>query len=418
MNKNGIFANIDKITVLLYVLLVFIGWLNIYATRYSEDHSSIFDFSMQSGKQLMWIGTSFLVAISLLVIDPKFFSHFAYVFYGVSMVLLLIVIFIGQKTYGATSWIGVGNLGIQPSEFAKVSTALVLAKYLGETGINIQHRQTKIRVGLLIGIPIILILLQKDTGSALVFLSLILVLYREGLSGNILIVGSAAIVLFVLALLINQFILIGVIFIIFATLYYFIKKSTKNILKLAGLFAASALFVLSVDFIYKNVLEPHQKDRIDVLLGKKEDPKNIGYNINQAKIAIGSGGLLGKGFLQGTQTKFSFVPKQSTDFIFCTIGEEWGFVGCIFVIGIYIFLLIRLVMLAERQRSAFARIYGYGVVCILFTHFLINIGMVLGLLPVIGIPLPFISYGGSSLWAFTILLFIFIKQDENRLNLL
>jgi len=284
--------------------------------------------------------------------------------------------------------------------------------------IKIQDIRTKIITAFIIGLPVLLIFLQNDTGSALVYTAFIFVLYREGLSGNVLIFSVLTIALFFLALLINQYIILGVLLAIALILFKYIRKRRKEITILVSSFIIISGFVFSVNYIYENVLEVHQKGRIDVLLGKEVDLKGIGYNVNQSKIAIGSGGFIGKGFLQGTQTKYNFVPEQSTDFIFCTIGEEWGFVGSSIVIVLYVLLFLRIIMMAERQRSSYSRIYGYGVASILFFHFVINIAMTIGLAPVVGIPLPFISYGGSSLWAFTILLFVFIKQDANRLQLL
>lgn len=332
--------------------------------------------------------------------------------------MLLAVLLVGNVTSGSKSWFLIGNFKLQPSEFAKFATCLALAKYLSALNIKIQDIRTKIITAFIIGLPVLLIFLQNDTGSALVYTAFIFVLYREGLSGNVLILGVLGIALFFLALLINQYIILGVLLAIALILFKYIRKRRKEITILVGSFIIIAGFVFSVNYIYENVLEEHQKGRIDVLLGKEVDLKGIGYNVNQSKIAIGSGGFIGKGFLQGTQTKYNFVPEQSTDFIFCTIGEEWGFVGSSIVIVLYVLLFLRIIMMAERQRSSYSRIYGYGVASILFFHFVINIAMTIGLAPVVGIPLPFISYGGSSLWAFTILLFVFIKQDANRLQLL
>ncbi len=414
-----ILHNLDWGTIAIYLLLVFFGWLNIYAAVYDGEHSSIFDFSCRYGKQIVWIGASLLIALFVIILDPKFFSQTAYIIYGVFVAMLIAVLFIGAETKGAKSWFGFGDFGIQPSEFAKGATALALAKVLSAIDADFTQLKTKLSACIIIAIPMLLILLQNDTGSALVFVSFVLVLFRAGLSSYVLIFGAACVVLFVSALLINQFILIGVLFVVAALAWWLTKKKhhRTKIWLFLGLFLISSLIVLAVDVVFEKGLEPHQKDRIEVLLGKKEDLKGVGYNVNQSKIAIGSGGLIGKGFLNGTQTKYNFVPEQDTDFIFCTIGEEWGFVGSSITVILYILLCVRLVKMAERQRSRFSRIYGYGVAGILFFHFLINIGMTIGLLPVIGIPLPFISYGGSSLWAFTLLLFIFIRQDASRLEL-
>jgi rod shape determining protein RodA len=416
--QKGIFHNIDRTTVILYVVLVFIGWINIYAAVYDEGHKSIVDVTQNYGKQLLWIGSSIILAMSIIIIDAKFFSAFSYLIYLVVAATLILVLLTGKEIAGSRSWFQIGSFSLQPSEFAKFATCLALARYLSKLDINIRKVSTKAGVFLIILIPPALILLQNDTGSAVVYVSLLLVLYREGLSGNIMIIGILVALLFLLSLLMNKFILIGILAAICILFVLFIRRSRKNLLRLAGIFVLASAFVYSVDYTFEHLLGEHQKDRINVLLGKETNLKDAGYNINQSKIAIGSGGFFGKGYLRGTQTKYNFVPEQSTDFIFCTVGEEWGFIGSAIVIGLYVWLLVRLIQMAERQRSAFSRIYGYGVVSILFFHFAVNIGMTLGLLPVIGIPLPFLSYGGSSLWSFTILLFIFIKQDAFRLELL
>ncbi len=417
-NETNIFRNIDWWIIGIYMALVFIGWLNIYAAVYDEQHQSIFDFSQSYGKQLIWIITGFAIGLFILLIDSKFFSQFAYGIYGISILLLIAVLIAGQEVSGAKAWFVIGSFKLQPSEITKFATNLAIAKYLSSIDIDMRKISTRITAIFIFLIPTAIILLQNDTGSAMVYAAFVFVMYREGLSGNILILGLIAMVLFVLALLINQFVLIGIAAGILAILFFFMRRNTRNIITLISILAAISAFTLTVDYLFDNVLEDHQRSRINVLLGKELDLKGAGYNVNQSKIAIGSGGFIGKGFLQGTQTKYNFVPEQSTDFIFCTVGEEWGFIGTSIVVGLFLFLLIRIIILAERQRSRFARIYGYGVALILFLHFLINIGMTIGLLPVIGIPLPFISYGGSSLWSFTVLLFIFIKQDSNRLNLI
>ena len=406
----------DWITVALYLFLVLFGWLNIYAACYDESHAAILDFSCQHGKQLIWMGVAFLMALCVMLIKPRIFSNISYIIYGSVIVLLILTLFIGTVTNGGQSWIDFGAFKLQPSEFAKFATALALAKYVGDINTDLKQRQTQLVLSAMVLIPSLLILLQHDTGSALVFTAFLLAFFREGLSPYILIIVATAIILFIAALLINKFILIGILFVL-ALGYLFLwlsKRSAKDYWHIAIIFAACCLFTLSVDFAFQHILESHQRDRIYVLLGKIEDPKGVGYNVDQAKIAIGSGGLVGKGFLNGTITKADFVPEQETDFIFCTVGEEWGFVGGLIVVAAYVLLLIRLIFLAERQRSTFARFYGYSVASILFFHFFINIGMVLGLVPVIGIPLPFFSYGGSSLIAFTLLLFIFIRQDADR----
>lgn len=413
-----IFEHIDRVTVVLYMILVLMGWLNIYAAVYNDEHSSIFDFTQKYGKQIIWILSSFAIAIIILAIDGNFFSAFSYPIYILSLLILIAVMFVGVEVNASRSWFEFGDFRIQPAEFAKFATALAIAKYLSHINIRIEEFKTKIIVGIFILLPVLIILLQNDTGSALVYFSLIFMLYREGLSGNWLIIGLILIVMFLLTLIINKFVLIGVVTFIFLVLFYFIKKKKKEILSLVSIFIVCLSFILTVNYIYFNVLQVHQRDRIEVLLGKDVDLKGVGYNLNQSKIAIGSGGFWGKGFLKGTQTKFDFVPEQSTDFIFCTIGEEWGFVGSTVVIALFIGLLMRIIFMAERQRSPFSRIYGYCVASILFFHLTINVGMTIGLFPVIGIPLPFFSYGGSSLWSFTILLFIFVKLDAYRMQLL
>ena len=416
--RNHIFDNIDWTLVLLYLALVLIGWVNIYAAVYNEDHSSIFDLSQRYGKQMIWIVSSLFIGLVIILTDARFFSTFAYVIYGLTMALLIAVLFFGSTIAGSKSWFQIGGFALQPAEFAKFATNLALARFFSGQHINIKDFKTRVVPLLLMGVPAVLILLQNDTGSALVYSSFILVLYRMGLSGNFLLGGVMVVILAISTLMVGQLYVVGFVIIMALALLFFIKKNRANILNLAGLVLLAAGFIFSVDYAFDNFLGSHQKARIDVLLGKTLDLKGVGYNVNQSKIAIGSGGFFGKGFLNGTQTKYNFVPEQTTDFIFCTVGEEWGFVGSTIVIVLFILLLIRIIQVAERQRSTFSLIYGYGVASILFFHFAINIGMTIGLVPVIGIPLPFFSYGGSSLWAFTILLFIFIRLDTKRSALL
>ena len=432
MRRYGnIFANVDWVTILLYLVLVFIGWINIYAAVYNEDHHSIFDISQRYGQQLMWIGLALILAFIILLFEGQFFTSFAFPIYGGILLLLIGVLLFGAEIKGARSWFKIGGFAIQPSEFAKFAAGLALAKYLSTLNINMKDLKTKVMATVIIGVPAFLILLQGDAGSTLVYISFVFVLYREGLSGNILLIGIYTAFLFILSLLLriqtftfwNQqitgdILLIIILGLLAAFLIYITKKAKKVWMIIAMAFVLSAGLVKSVDYIFEHVLEPHQSKRINVLLGIESDPHGAGYNVNQSLIAIGSGQKWGKGFLEGTQTKYDFVPEQSTDFIFCTIGEEWGFMGTFILIALYMTLFLRLIFLAERQRSIFSRIYGYSVASILFFHFLINIGMTIGLAPVIGIPLPFISYGGSSLWSFTILLFIFVKLDSERLNVL
>ncbi|MCQ2296342.1 MAG: rod shape-determining protein RodA [Bacteroidales bacterium] len=406
----------DWLAIGLYLGIVLFGWLNIYAACYDEMHAAVFDFSRQHGKQLIWMGVAFLVAVCVLLIQPRVFSNASYIIYGVVLVLLVATLFIGTVTNGGQSWIDFGAFKFQPSEFAKFATALIVAKYMSAIDIDINRTNTKLVLSALVLIPAGLIFLQHDTGSALVFASFLLPFFREGLSKYILIVGVLAVALFVSALLINKYILIGIILVgcLFYLFVWLSKRNSKSYWHTVIFFIVCSLFVFSVDFTFENILETHQRNRIYVLLGKVEDPTGVGYNVNQAKIAIGSGGLVGKGFLNGTITKADFVPEQETDFIFCTVGEEWGFIGSLLLIAAYVLLLVHLITMAERQRSTFSRFYGYCVASILFFHFFVNVGMVLGLVPVIGIPLPFFSYGGSSLIAFTLLLFIFIRQDADR----
>jgi rod shape determining protein RodA len=415
--QKGIFRHIDRPLVLLYLALVLMGWISIYAAVYNEEHGSIFDLSQSYGKQMLWIGTSLLIAFMVILTDAKFFNAFAYPIYIGTLLLLVFVLFFGTEIAGSKSWFQIGGFRLQPAEFAKFATNLALAHYLSALDFDSRKRKSQIIPLLILVIPALLILLQNDTGSAIVYASLALVLYRQGMPGSILLLGIAVAVLSIMVLLFNHYIVIGVVAVLLTGFIFFIRRNLRNILTVIGIFIVASMFILSVNYAFENVLELHQKTRINVLLGKQIDLKGAGYNVNQSKIAIGSGGFWGKGFLNGTQTKFNFVPEQSTDFIFCTVGEEWGFVGAFVVILLYLLMCVRIILIAERQRSDFSRIYGYGVASILFFHFFVNVGMTIGLMPVIGIPLPFFSYGGSSLWGFTILVFIFIKQDSNRLQL-
>lgn len=416
-NQRGLFFNVDWFIILTYLILCIIGWLNIYSAVYDPNNPSIIDLDTNYGKQLIFIVSAVIIGFVILLLDSKFFNTFSPVFYGICILLLILVLIIGRNVGGNQAWIPIGSFRLQPSEFAKFSTCLLLARYLSSGTIKIQELKTQVIAVVIILFPTALILLQPDAGSALTFTSLILVLYREGLSGYFLIVEGLSILLFVLTVLYNKYpVLVGVLLFAGAIIYFYRKN--RKIITITGFGVLfSVLFIFSVDFAYNQILKPHQRNRIDLILGKVNDPRGIGYNLNQSKIAIGSGGFWGKGYLQGTQTKYDFVPEQSTDFIFCTVGEEWGFAGCFVVIALYLFLLLRIVNIAERQRSSFARIYGYGVASILFFHIFINIGMTIGIIPVIGIPLPFLSYGGSSLWSFTILLFILLKFDSNRMGI-
>jgi len=410
--QRSIFDGIDWVMVLLYLMLVFMGWLNIYAAVFNEEHQSIFDTTQRYGKQLIFIGFSVFVALVILLIDGKFYRTFSVPIYAITMLLLVIVLITARDVAGARSWIDIGPLKLQPAEFAKSATALALAAFLGDINTRFSDFRTKVIAVLILAVPAGLILLQNDTGSMLVFGAFALVLYREGLSGNILLLGLGFAVLFIFSLLFSPLTMLVILGVIGLLAFLFQRKKTWKLgLGIGGILVVLMGFVYSVDYIFNEVLEPHQQIRIDVLLGKKDDPKGAGYNVNQSKIAIGSGGFTGKGFLKGTQTKYDFVPEQTTDFIFCTVGEEWGFLGTFAVIALFAALILRILYIAERQRSSFTRVYGYCVASIFFFHFLINIGMTIGLMPVIGIPLPFFSYGGSSLLGFTILLFVFIKLD-------
>jgi rod shape determining protein RodA len=468
----NILNNTDWVTIGIYLVMVILGWINIYAAVFDEQHESILDLSQRYGKQLIWIIAAIALAIVIFLIDTKFYSFFAYIIYAIAILLLIGVLVIGKEIHGARSWFQIGGFQFQPSEFAKIAASLALAKYLSAYNIKIESFRATIHVLGIILFPTLLIAIQPDMGSALVFFTFILVAYREGFSDVILIFGVIMAFLFFLALLLDKFIIFLIIMGLALLIYWILSKNLKNtfiagtlivvpaailylltrldlftlnryyILLLAVVVAipfylvyayrkrlqniylilllavGSSVFTFSVDYVFHNVLKEHQQHRVNILLGIESDPLGLGYNVNQSIIAIGSGGFAGKGFLQGTQTKFDFVPEQSTDFIFSTVGEEWGFVGTSMVIGLFIFLLIRLIKIAERQRSDFSRIYGYGVVSVIFFHFTVNIGMTIGLLPVIGIPLPFFSYGGSSLWAFTILLFIMLRLDATRMELL
>lgn len=469
-NRNNIWANIDWTTIGLYLVLVFLGWINIYAAVYNEEHSSILDMSQRYGKQLIWIFCAFALGGMLILIDSKFYVSFAYVFYIVTILMLLAVLAIGSEVKGAKSWFQIGGFAFQPAEVAKTATALAVAKFMSSYNFKLEKIQSLAVIGGLIIVPVALIFLQNDTGSALVFGIFAFVLYREGMNGIFLFIGLLIALVFILTLMLQpmvtiviitiaaiilQFILnqriaealkgLGISASIFMTSWlgnsllklgletthvvvasallsslifavYALRQHSRHLLLIIAVYLGMVFTTFSVDYVFNNIMEPHQTARINELLGISSDPTGVGWNVKQSKIAIGSGGLIGKGFLNGTQTKFDFVPEQSTDFIFCTVGEEWGFFGTTTVILLFLGLLMRLIFMAERQRSVFTRVYGYCVAFILFFHLAINVGMTIGLAPVIGIPLPFFSYGGSSLWSFTILLFIFIRLDASRIE--
>jgi len=423
--QEKISKNLDWISVLLFIVCVLVGWLNIYAAIYNPENPLwIGDagfFDSNAGKQMIWIGTTILLIIAILVIDYRFYETTAFFIYGFFLFMLLVVLVFGAEIKGSHSWIRIGGFQVQPAEFAKMATALALAKYMSAPMVNLSRFKDQFNVALIILIPTILVLISKETGVALVFAAFVVLLYREGLPGVYPATFLSVIILFVLSLIypswqifIGITILSGLIILILPRY----ERKTRNVLMIIGIAISMGVFVTGVNWAVNNILQEHQRNRIKVYIDPDFDRKKTGYNVRQAKIAIGSGGLLGKGFLQGTQTKFDFVPEQSTDFIFCTVGEEEGFAGSLLVVGLFLGLLLRVIYLAERQKSRFARVYGYGVVSILFFHFMVNIGMTIGLMPVIGIPLPFFSYGGSSLWSFSILLFIFLKIDAHRTQVL
>ncbi len=467
--RTSFMARLDWLTIGLYLAMVLFGWMNIYATTYSEPGSgNLFNFVSQYSKQFYFILTSFLIATLVLAIEGKFWAFFSYPIYGLVLMLLPLTMLVGQEINGAKAWLFIGPLSLQPAEFAKFATALAVAKILSRFNFQFTRLRDVLLLGLVIALPIALIILQRDTGTALVFLVFVLVFFREGLSWLVLVIGGLAILLFLLTLVLplttllplvslvglllagffqrkisfflwgslmlaslfglaywvsqylekslslSQLFFIASVVAFFIWLFIVIRKRYHSLMLLLLTWLGALIFIFSVDMVFHGVLQPHQQARINQTLGLEHDPLGAGYNLNQSKIAIGSGGFLGKGFMQGTQTRFKFVPEQSTDFIFCTIGEEWGFLGSLMVVGLFCGLLIRLIYLAERQRSVFSRVYGYGVASVIFFHFFINVGMTIGLVPVIGIPLPFFSYGGSSLWAFTLLLFIFLRLDTER----
>lgn len=424
--EGNLSRSIDWFTVSLYLIFVLFGWLNIYAAVYDpEIYVSPFDLSYRAGQQLMWIGLSSVIILMIMIVDYKFYSSFSYVIYGAIILLLLATFVLAPDIKGSRSWLVLGPVRLQPAEFAKFATALAIARYLGDVHIKFSQSKTKFVLGAIIGLPAIIILAQNETGSMLVLASFVIVMYREGLSPYILVFGILSVALFVMTLMFDKYYLIGSLgFVAFVFLFNILldlrKKNARRkpiyqkSMLTVGVYLAAVMIVFSVNFFVNDVLQPHQQNRIKALIDPMSDIKGIGWNLYQSKVAIGSGQFWGKGFLQGTQTKFDFVPEQSTDFIFCTIGEEHGWLGSSLFIVAYILFLCRLVHLAERQKDKFSRIYGYSVSSIFFFHFMVNIGMTIGVFPIIGIPLPFFSYGGSSLLGFTILLFVFLKLDAHR----
>ncbi len=414
---------VDWRLVLYWLVLVAIGWINIYASIHSSEPASIFDWSCRSGKQFVWILTAAVLAVVILfAVNPRLWEVVAVPSYFVVLFLLVAVIFVGASVKGSHSWFRLGPVSFQPAEISKITTSLVLATIMGKVGFSFARRGDFLKVAAVVALPMLIIIAESETGSALVYVGFLFALFREGLSVWYLVLILAAIVLFILTLKAGIWVSLGVVaaggiagLVVLLRRHRPRSRERRSALRLLLLgVVAAGLMALSTRVVFDKVLADHQRSRIEVLLGMKEDPAGVGYNVRQSMIAIGSGGLFGKGFLQGTQTTYGFVPEQSTDFIFCTIGEEWGFVGCLAVILLYVALILRIAKDAERSREAFTRIYGYCLACCLFMHLFINIGMTIGLMPVIGIPLPFISYGGSSLWAFTVMLFIFIALDRQE----
>jgi rod shape determining protein RodA len=469
--KSNILKSLDWVTVVLYAVLVGFGWLNIYAANTNPDVQEFFDPGKEYLKQLVWIGFSLVTIGIILLVDSKFFVEFSYIFYAITTILLILVIFVGVEINSAKAWFQIGSTRFQPVELAKVASTLTIAHLMSRFQFSFKRVSDLFKLIAIWLLPIIIIVLQNDTGSGLVYFAFLIVFYREGMPPHVILFGFIAVIVFILTLIIPNYsillILTGGLGLIILTKKLYKESVVSLVIALSisalatiifkneagevnidvsiiiGMIAVSIFllvkalvkrysflwlyllifwgsigFAYSTDYLFEEVLSDYQRSRILVLMGLKDDPLGAGYNVNQSKIAIGSGGLTGKGFLQGTQTKFNFVPEQSTDFIFCTVGEEWGFMGTSVVVILFVFLLIRLIFLAERQHSSFSRIYGYGVASIFFFHLAINVGMTIGLAPVIGIPLPFFSYGGSSLWGFTILLFIFLKLDTNRNELI
>jgi rod shape determining protein RodA len=409
-------GSFDWVLILIYLALVGIGWLSIYATTYEVGTTSFFSLSHLYFKQLLWIGFGIVLIVLILSLEVKFLERFASIFYIAALVLLLGLFLFGKNINGATSWYAIGPLTLQPSEFAKAATALALAKYLSDLQTDIKTLQGQLRAFLIIVLPALIIIPQPDPGSALVYAAFFFPLYREGLAGVYLILGFSSIILFVSTLLFGTYIISAAILLIAGILFYINRKKRPSKRLYIGAVIIACLFSLSVNYIFNNIFEQRHRDRFNIALGKEVDTQSIGYNTQQSEIAIGNGGWTGQGFLQGTQTTGNFVPEQETDYIFSAVGEEWGFLGSSLVVILFIALILRVIQLSEKQKNEFSRIYGYSVAGILFIHFTVNVGMVTGLLPTVGIPLPFFSYGGSGLWAFTILLFIFVKLDSNRVN--
>ena len=417
MKNQSVTNNLDWISIVIYFALVIMGWLNIYSSSLSsiEQETSIFDFSQIYGKQFMFIILTIPLIFIVLSVDGKFYEKFSSVIYIIGLLSLAGLYVFGKTVKGQANWYSFGSFGIQPSEFVKAATAMALAKYLSDVQVNLKDLNRQIQALGILFLPILLIA-PHDPGSALIFSVFILVLYREGLPSWYVWTGFITLILFVLALIIKPLILTIIALVVILFVYYRSRIINRNWILSALVFVMIGGFVFSVDYVFVNVFKQHHRDRFNILLGKEVDMKGIGYNTNQSEIAIGSGGWFGKGYLEGTQTKGGFVPEQHTDYIFTTVGEEWGFLGSLFIIGLFLCLIMRIIYLAERQKTKFSRVYGYCVAAVLFIHFFVNIAMVAGIFPTIGVPLPFFSYGGSGLWGFTILLFIFLKMDANKVN--
>lgn len=416
MKNQSVTNNLDWMSVIIYIVLVILGWLNIYSSSLSlSDDNYILDLSQFYGKQLFSIALAIPLIFIVLSVEGKFYEKFAGVIYVIGLLSLAGLFVFGKTVKGQANWYSFGSFGLQPSEFVKAATSLALAKYLSDVQVNLKDTNRQIQALAIIFVPVILIAVH-DPGSALIFMSLFFVLYREGLPPWYLWTGFIAIILFVMALLFKPWAVVLIAAAVIVLFYFRSRIVDRNIIASAVVLVMITGFVFSVDYVFESVFKQHHRDRFNILLGKEVDMKGIGYNTNQSEIAIGSGGWFGKGFLEGTQTKGGFVPEQHTDYIFTTVGEEWGFLGSLVVIGLFVGLIFRIIYLAERQKTKFSRVYGYCVACILFIHFFVNIAMVAGIFPTIGVPLPFFSYGGSGLWGFTILLFIFLKMDANKVN--
>jgi rod shape determining protein RodA len=409
MKNQSVKNNLDWISVFIYIALVTLGWLNIYS-------SSLLSTEGTYQKQLIFIGCTIPLIFVVLFVDGKFYEKYASIIFGVSLLSLAGLFVFGKTIAGQRCWYAIGSFTLQPSEFAKAATSLALAKYLSDTQINLKDVNRQVQALAIVFLPVLLILPQPDPGSALIYSIFIIVLYREGLPSWYVWTGFITILLFVLTLVLEPYVVILIALVVLMIIHFKGRIVDRNIILSGLILVGISAFVLSVDYVFDNVFKQHHRDRFNILLGKSVDMKGIGYNTNQSEIAIGSGGWLGKGFLEGTQTKGGFVPEQHTDYIFTTVGEEWGFAGSLVVIALFVGLFLRVIYLAERQKTKFSRVYGYCVAAILFTHFFVNIAMVIGIFPTIGVPLPFFSYGGSGLWGFTILLFIFLKMDANKVN--